>query len=73
MQSTWKPTRRHCINCGHVMTGFRNEGGMVKLQCARCGLIMVSKRMSRRRKTARVQENRLIESFKFLTKGNRKI
>ncbi len=49
MQDTWKPTRRHCINCGQVLTGYRNENGLVKLQCARCGLVMVSKRISRRR------------------------
>lgn len=48
MQDTWKPTRRHCINCGRVLTGYRNENGLVKLQCTRCGLVMVSKRISRR-------------------------
>lgn len=48
MQDTWKPTRRHCINCGQVLTGYRNESGLVKLQCTRCGLVMVSKRISRR-------------------------
>ena len=48
MQDTWKPTRRHCINCGQALTGYRNENGLVKLQCTRCGLVMVSKRISRR-------------------------
>ena len=48
MQDTWKPTRRHCINCGQVLTGYRNENGLVKIQCTRCGWDKVSKRISRR-------------------------
>lgn len=48
MQNTWKPTKRLCTNCGQVIIGYRNDKGLVKLQCPKCGLVMVSKRMSRR-------------------------
>lgn len=48
MEDTWKPVRRHCVNCGHILAGFRNGNGFVKLQCPRCGIVMVSRHMSRR-------------------------
>ena len=48
MQNEWKPTKRLCTNCGQLIVGYRNEKGFVKLQCPKCGLVMVSKRMSRR-------------------------
>lgn len=49
MQEQWsKPTRRYCHNCGKIVIGFRSEKGVVKLECRHCGLVMISKRMSRR-------------------------
>lgn len=49
MQESWKPVRRRCVNCGSEVVGYRNEKDCVKLRCPKCGLVMVSKRMSRRR------------------------
>ena len=49
MQESWNPVRRRCVNCGSEVVGYRNEKECVKLRCPKCGLVMVSKRMSRRR------------------------
>ena len=38
MQESWNPVRRRCVNCGSP----------------KCGLVMVSKRMSRRRERIEV-------------------
>ena len=48
MQNEWSPVRRICINCGQALMGYRNDSGLVKLQCPKCGLVMVSKKISRR-------------------------
>lgn len=37
-----------CTNCFHLMTGYRDENGMIKYQCTRCGAKSISKVMSRR-------------------------
>ena len=44
MQNEWKPTKRLCTNCGQLIVGYSNEKGFVKLQCPKCGLVMVSKK-----------------------------
>lgn len=49
MQESWNPVRRRCVNCGSEVVGYRNEKDCVKLRCPKCGLVMVSRRMSRRR------------------------
>lgn len=49
MQESWNPVRRRCVNCGSEVVGYRNEKDCVKLRCPKYGLVMVSKRMSRRR------------------------
>ena len=49
MQESWNPVRRRCVNCGSEVVGYRNEKDCVKLRCPKCGLVMVSKRMSRKR------------------------
>lgn len=48
MENLWKQVRRMCVNCGQELIGYQNEKGLVKMQCSRCGIVMVSKRMSRR-------------------------
>ena len=48
MQGTWKPTKRKCTNCGQTIVGCRNDKGTVRLQCPKCGLIMISIKISRR-------------------------
>ena len=40
--------------CGSEVVGYRNEKDCVKLRCPKCGLVMVSKRMSRRRERIEV-------------------
>ena len=37
-----------CNNCFHITTGFRDESGVIKYQCARCGAVSISKVMGRR-------------------------
>ena len=37
-----------CNNCFRITTGYRDENGVVKYQCARCGATSVSKVMGRR-------------------------
>lgn len=54
MQESWNPVRRRCVNCGSEVVGYRNEKDCVKLRCTKCGLVMVSKRMSRRRECIEV-------------------
>ena len=58
----WKTTRRHCQNCGEIVTGSRNEKGIVKLLCPRCGLCMINKRVSRRREQVDV----IVPSGKYI-------
>ena len=49
MKEDWAtPVRRYCLNCGKLMTGFRSDSGLVKMRCVYCGLVTISKRMSRR-------------------------
>lgn len=48
MGNLWKPVRRICVNCGQELIGYQNGKGLVKMQCPRCGLVMVSRRISRR-------------------------
>ena len=44
----WMVSKKICINCGQVLTGYRNAQGLVKFRCPKCGLCMVSKLISRR-------------------------
>lgn len=37
-----------CNNCFRITTGYRDENGVVKYQCTRCGATSVSKVMGRR-------------------------
>lgn len=50
MAGEWqtKPLRRHCRNCGKVLTGFRNVQGILKLKCPQCGLEEVGRKVGRR-------------------------
>lgn len=44
----WTPIEMHCPNCGAIVIGHRNTGGMAKMECGRCRTCMVSKRKNRR-------------------------
>lgn len=37
-----------CNNCFRITTGYRDENGVIKYQCTRCGATSVSKVMGRR-------------------------
>lgn len=37
----WKPFSWYCVNCGTLMSGFKNKNGDTKGQCTKCGVVMV--------------------------------
>lgn len=43
-----KPEKLFCNNCGNVVTGVRDESGAMKVQCSRCGTLIVSRIVGRR-------------------------
>lgn len=47
-QAGEKPVRVICTNCRSENVGWRDETGMTKVQCPKCGAVTVSKVMSRR-------------------------
>lgn len=49
MQVQWdKPAERFCGNCGLHLYGIAGSNGLTKFQCHRCGMVMVTKKKSRR-------------------------
>lgn len=34
MNENWKPVSWHCLNCGSIVTGYRDSKGTVKLSAA---------------------------------------
>lgn len=44
----WKPVRSFCRNCGHLMSGYKNSKGVVKITCSNCGSCSISRMVSRR-------------------------
>jgi len=44
----WKPYPMYCLNCGELIFGFRNDEGVVKGECKRCGTVFVRRFRSRR-------------------------
>lgn len=50
----WKACERYCQNCGKKIKGYRNIKGVVKMSCPRCGVLYVSKRVSRRKEVVEV-------------------
>lgn len=45
----WTLSHRICMNCGQLLSGHRDKNGLLKMECPKCGLRMVSKQMGRRR------------------------
>ena len=41
--STLVPVNIHCPNCGHKVTGYKDDTGGVRLQCNRCKVVIYSK------------------------------
>ena len=40
----WTAFQWHCTNCGNIVTGYRNDRGLVKVDCRVCGVRMVRSR-----------------------------
>ena len=38
----------HCINCGHILTGFKRNDNKVKITCNKCGSEQIMQSLSRR-------------------------
>ena len=47
----WIPFSWYCPNCGKIVTGYRNAGGHIKVQCMKCHAVMVRRIMGRRHDT----------------------
>lgn len=45
----WIKEAMYCPNCGNLVMGYRNTKGLVKKRCERCGVLLYSKRITRRR------------------------
>lgn len=37
----WKPFSWHCVNCGTIVTGYKNSRGDIKVECRTCHAVMV--------------------------------
>ena len=43
-----KPIKVHCLNCYNEVIGIQDDKGITKIQCPKCGSVIVSKVMGRR-------------------------
>ena len=50
----WTPVARFCSNCGKKIIGYRSSDGLLKVQCQYCGVVYVSKRISRRKERVEI-------------------
>lgn len=37
----WAPFSWYCVNCGNIVTGYRDCRGTIKVECKRCQTAMV--------------------------------
>ena len=50
MSDNWsEQVERFCGNCGKRIWGYKTADGLVKIECPRCGMKSVMKKISRRR------------------------
>lgn len=55
--SNLSPVSIHCPNCGHKITGYKDESGGLRIQCSRCRVVMYSKYHAKKGETLiRVKE-----------------
>lgn len=47
-QPNVRPVYGYCRNCGYKVVGYRNEDGLLKVECPHCHTRYVSKEKSRR-------------------------
>lgn len=38
----------YCINCGHILTGYKRNDDKVKITCIKCGSEQIMQSLSRR-------------------------
>ena len=41
LMEDWVPFSWHCVNCGNIITGYKNSRGDIKVECRRCQTVMV--------------------------------
>lgn len=41
MTDEWVPFSWHCVNCGNIVTGYKNSRGDIKVECKKCRTVMV--------------------------------
>ena len=69
MEEMWVPRSWYCSNCGNKVTAYMNGSGNYKVECDRCGVVMVRTIRSRRHDTINIyaqdgQEHTLeVQSF----------
>lgn len=44
----WRPFSWYCANCGHMVTGYKNKKGDIKVECTVCRVVMVRTLKGRR-------------------------
>ena len=40
-EQNWHEYRWYCVNCGHMVTGYRNKKDKIKVTCCFCGSVMI--------------------------------
>ena len=50
----WTPTERFCSHCGKKRIGYRNEDGLLKVECPYCKVVYVSKKINRRKERVEI-------------------
>ena len=51
VNNEWRPFIWHCVNCGCIVTGFKNNEGKIKVECKRCRTVMVRILKNKRKDT----------------------
>lgn len=51
LEQQWEPFSWYCVNCGAMVTGYRNSNGDIKVECKKCRTVMVRKIKNSRRDT----------------------
>lgn len=51
LKDEWVPFSWHCSNCGAIVAGYKNEKGTIKVECKKCGVVMVRSFKGRRHDT----------------------
>ena len=52
--SDFKVVRLYCCNCGQLLSGCTNKEGLVKYRCPKCGCVLISKKLSRRKSVVEI-------------------